>query len=157
MSLHPFFVLMWLCICSVSFQFSLCVTKSCLAQNFHRGAISAEEFCYQLASVHSYLSSPLSALCCVFSPPLWTQLFISSICIAASLPPSSVCLCRSVCLYSLTPSSLPSQHCSSRLPESQTHRCRCLSRPTPSHLKQYGGSAWEERVSEEMDKKMRKR
>lgn len=108
-----------------------CERRSCLAQYFPCEAITALHFSYQLASVDFYLSTPLPfshslRLTLPFMNPALPQRLSLSL----SFSPSSyVCLCRSVCLYTLTLSSLPSQHCSSWLPESQPP----LSIPHSSH------------------------
>lgn len=107
-----------------------CERKSCLAQQFHCEAITGVESSYQLASVNFYLSTSLpfsysfclrSLLHSLHEPSFTSSTHLHSY-LSVSLTlflSSSVCLCRSVCLYPLTLSSLPSQHCSSWLPESQ--------------------------------------
>ena len=113
-----------------------CERRSCLAQYFPCEAITALHFSYQLASVDFYLSTPLpfslSPSHSAVHEPSFTSTTHLSLSLSLSLsssPSSYVCLCRSVCLYTLTLSSLPSQHCSSWLPESQPP----LSIPHSSH------------------------
>lgn len=126
--------------------------KSCLAQCFGCEAITPGESSYQPASVDFYLCTSLPFSHSLFLTPLFAPcmnpaLPLLRICSATSLPlslslspsPSSyVCLCPSVCLYTLTPSSLPSQHCSSWLPESQPP----LSIPRSSHYHPLNEVRW---------------
>lgn len=120
-----------------------CERKSCLAQYFLCEAITAVESSYQLASVDFYLCTS-HTLSFSLSLPAWTRLYLvyASVLLSPSLPPSSlssyVCLCPSVCLYTLTLSSLPSQHCSSCLPESQP----LLSIPHSSHYHPLNEVRW---------------
>lgn len=105
-------------------------------------AIAAVESSCQLASVNFYLSTPLP-FSSFFFRSQYEPSFTSSAHLSGylSLSPSSSpfsCVCRSVCLYTLTLSSLPSQHCSSWLPGSQPP----LSIPHSSHSSPLNRARW---------------
>lgn len=109
--------------CSTSCHCSHSVRgKSCLAQYFSCEAITAAESSYQSTSVSSLLF-PVSSTRSSYFPAPFMNPALPRLCICSAISPSlsfsAVRLCPSVCLYTLTLSSLPSQHCSSWLPESQ--------------------------------------